>query len=323
MFQVRVITPTDLTDQVTKLITDSPAAFDVTLLRHAGRAPLADVVEFMLVLEGANAVVDQLRRLGLVDRGSIIMAPTEVVISAAAEAAEAAVPGRPEDAVVWDELAARTREDAQLSWSFLTFFSLAVILGAVGVVLDEPILIVGAMVLGPEFGAISAVCFGLVRRELHRAGSAAMNVLLGFASAIAITVLLALVASELGWIEPTMLESRPRVAFAIYPDRWSFIVALLAGIAGMLSITSEKSTSLVGVFISVATIPAAANVSVSLALSAWDEVADSAAQLCLNLAGLLLAGTVTLLAQRILWKRFGLAVPTGPAVAAAASGHSG
>ena len=79
----------------------------------------------------------------------------------------------------------------------------------------------------------------------------------------------------------------------------------------MLSVTSEKSTSLVGVFISVATIPATASIAVSLAMSVWEEVAQSAAQLGLNLAGLLLAGTLTLLAQRILWKRFGLAVPTG------------
>lgn len=315
MFQVRVVTPIDLADQVMQLVADSPAAFDMTL---GWRAPQAatDVVEFMLVREGANAVIDQLRGLGLADRGSIVVMPAEIVVSAAANAAEAAVPGRPEDAVVWDELAAKTHEDAQLSWSFLAFFALAVTLGGIGVALGEPILIVGAMVVGPEFGVISAVSFGLARGELHRAGSAAMNLLIGFAFAIAVTTLLALAAHQLGWLDPTTLESRARVAFFIHPDRWSLVVALLAGIAGTLSITSEKSTSLVGVFISVATIPAAANIAVSLALSDWDEVASSAAQLCLNLAGLLLAGTVTFLVQRVLWKRFGLAVPTSPVVPA-------
>jgi uncharacterized hydrophobic protein (TIGR00271 family) len=312
MFQVRVVTPTDLTDQVMRLVADSPAAFDMTLARRAPRAA-ADVVEFMLVREGTNAVIDQLRGLGLAERGSIVMMPAEIVISAAADAAEAAVPGRPEDAVVWDELAAQTHENAQFSWSFLAFFALAVTLGGIGVALAEPILIVGAMVVGPEFGAIAAVSFGLARGELHRAGSAAMKLLIGFAFAIAVTTLLSLAVHEFGWLDATMLESRTRVAFFVHPDRWSFVVALLAGIAGILSITSEKSTSLVGVFISVATIPAAANIAVSLALSDWDEVASSSAQLCLNLAGLLLAGTVTLLVQRILWKRFGLVVPISPA----------
>ncbi|HEX6196657.1 MAG TPA: DUF389 domain-containing protein [Jiangellaceae bacterium] len=316
MFHVRVVSPTDLTDQVAQLVTDSPATFDMTLARQASLAPATDVVEFMLVREGANAVIDQLRGLGLADHGSIVMMPAEIVISAAADAAEAAVPGRPEDAVVWDELAAKTHEDAQLSWSFLAFFAMAVILGGIGVVLAEPILIVAAMVVGPEFGAIAAVNFGLARGELRRAGSATTNLLIGFAFAIAVTTLLALAGHELGWVDATMLESRTRVAFFVHPDRWSFVVALIAGIAGTLSITSEKSTSLVGVFISIATIPAAANIAVSLALTDWDEVARSFAQLSLNLAGLLLAGTVTFLVQRILWKRFGLVVPISPATPA-------
>jgi hypothetical protein len=35
------------------------------------------------------------------------------------------------------------------------------------VLLDQPILIVGAMVVGPEFGPLAALCLGLLQR--HRA----------------------------------------------------------------------------------------------------------------------------------------------------------
>ena len=60
------------------------------------------------------------------------------------------------------------------------------------------------------------------------------------------------------------LEPDTDYIFIVRPDGWSFIIALLAGVAGTLSLTSAKSGPLVGVFISVTTIPAAANVALGI-----------------------------------------------------------
>ena len=54
------------------------------------------------------------------------------------------------------------------------------------------------------------------------------------------------------------------------------LVALLAGAAGALSLSTAKSGALVGVLISVTTIPAAANVGVASAYGDWDEVGGAA-----------------------------------------------
>ena len=54
------------------------------------------------------------------------------------------------------------------------------------------------------------------------------------------------------------------------PDAFSFVVAVLAGIAGTLSLTSAKSGALVGVAISVTTVPAAANAAVALSYGEYD-----------------------------------------------------
>ena len=45
------------------------------------------------------------------------------------------------------------------------------------------------------------------------------------------------------------------------------VVALLAGAAGVLSVTAGRTNVLVGVFISVTTVPAAGNLAVALALA--------------------------------------------------------
>ena len=76
------------------------------------------------------------------------------------------------------------------------------------------------------------------------------------------------------------------------------IVALLAGTAGMLSLTSAKSGALVGVLISVTTIPAAANIGVAAAYTDWGEVEGAAIQLGVNLTCIIAAGLTTLYIQR-------------------------
>jgi hypothetical protein len=80
-------------------------------------------------------------------------------------------------------------------------------------------------------------------------------------------------------------------------------VAACAGAAGMLSLSTAKSGALIGVLISVTTIPAAANIGVTAAFGDWGNFGGSAAQLAINLATILLAGSAVLTVQRVLYLR--------------------
>ncbi len=95
----------------------------------------------------------------------------------------------------------------------------------------------------------------------------------------------------------------PQHGLVYAPDAFSLIVAVLAGIAGTLSLTSAKPGALVGVAISVTTVPAAANAAVALAYGDTSQTLGSSVQLLVNLGGIVLAGTLTLLAQKYFWKR--------------------
>ena len=70
---------------------------------------------------------------------------------------------------------------------------------------------------------------------------------------------------------------RPLTAFVSQPDATSVIVAYLAGTAGILSLTSAKSGALVGVLISVTTIPAAGNIGLAAAYEDWSEAGGASA----------------------------------------------
>ena len=61
--------------------------------------------------------------------------------------------------------------------------------------------------------------------------------------------------------------------------------------------------ALVGVLISVTTVPAAANAAAAMAFGVWDEAVGSAVQLALNLSAIVIAGLLTLTIQRWFWGR--------------------
>ena len=80
--------------------------------------------------------------------------------------------------MVWEEVEARTSESIELAASFLAFMVLACLIAAVGIFTDSPILIVGAMVVGPEFGPIAGLCVAVVqrRRDVARRSLAALAI---------------------------------------------------------------------------------------------------------------------------------------------------
>jgi uncharacterized hydrophobic protein (TIGR00271 family) len=95
-----------------------------------------------------------------------------------------------------------------------------------------------------------------------------------------------------------MPDSHPLTDFISKPDFFSFFVAFVAGTAGVLSLTNAKSGALIGVLISVTTIPAASNIGVAAAYGDWNEAGGATAQLAINLTSIVLAGVLTLFIQR-------------------------
>ncbi|WP_225825017.1 DUF389 domain-containing protein [Streptomyces naphthomycinicus] len=304
MLHLRLITPAAKTDEVVRLIEKTVGTAHLVVLPGAARNPVGDVVLCDVAREAGDGLIGELRRLELDETGSIAVDDIELSLSRRADKAEAEAPGEGADAVLWEGLTEATHEESTLSVTYLAFITLATMIAACGVVLDNAVLIVGAMAVGPEFGPLAGLCTALVRRRPNLALRSLVALLAGFALAMAVTVGFALFMDAIGLFHRSGLEGRrPNTAFVYAPDAFSFIVAVLAGIAGTLSLTSAKSGALVGVAISVTTVPAAANAAVALAYGDTDQTAGSTYQLLLNLLGIALAGTLTLLAQKWFWAR--------------------
>ncbi len=303
MLHLRVIAPVELRDQVIDALMGNPGVANLVVNRDAALDPTGDEITADIARESANDVIEALKAMGVKERGAITLDVVDTVLSARAYRAEANAAGDPADAVVWDELATRTREESTLNVTFLTFLCLACLIAAVGVVTDSPVTVVGAMVVGPEFGPLAALAVALVRRKTYLARRAALALMVGFPVAMLITAVGVVAGEALGWIEVTSTRELTDVDFIFQVGPLSFVVALLAGAAGMLSLVSAKSAALVGVFISVTTVPAAGFAVVAATVGDWDIAAKSGAQLMLNLLGITMAGVVVLWVRRMADRR--------------------
>ncbi|MEV2244781.1 DUF389 domain-containing protein [Streptomyces sp. NPDC049970] len=318
MLHLRLIVPAERTDEVVRLLEGTVGTAHLAVLTGAARNPAGDVVLCDVAREAGDELIGELRKLGIDDVGSITVENMDLTLSRRADEAERAAPGEGADAVLWEELTEVTHEESTFSVTYVAFLSLATMLAACGVMLDNAVLIVGAMAVGPEFGPLAGISTALVQRAPSLVARSLWALIGGFVAAMALTAGFAWLMDALGLFTEEMVKAeRPNTGFIWHPDWMSFVVALLAGIAGTLSLTSAKSGALIGVAISVTTVPAAANAAVAASYLDLKQTYGSSAQLLANLGGILLAGTLTLLVQRALWavqRRTDPAVRQGPSV---------
>ncbi|MCI3932492.1 DUF389 domain-containing protein [Streptomyces sp. AN091965] len=304
MLHLRLITPADRTDAVVRLIEKTPGTTHLAVVPGAARNPSGDIVMCDVAREAGDELLGGLRALEIDKHGSIALENIDLSLSLRADKAEDEAPGEGADAVLWEHLADATHEESTLSVTYVAFITLATMIAACGVVLDNAILIVGAMAVGPEFGPLAGFCTALVQRAPRLALRSLTALIAGFAIAMAVTVAFSFFMDAVDLFDQAALEAkRPNTNFIYRPDWFSFVVAVLAGAAGTLSLTSAKSGALVGVAISVTTVPAAANAAVAFSYDEYRQAWGSTEQLLLNLLGIVLAGTFTLLAQKLLWAR--------------------
>ncbi|MEV4971444.1 DUF389 domain-containing protein [Streptomyces scopuliridis] len=302
MLHLRLLVPDGRTDEVVQAVERTVGTAHLVVVPGASRDPRGDLVMCDVAREAGSGLIAQLRALGIDETGSISVENIDLSLSRTADEAEEEAPGEGADAVLWEHLEEVTHEESSLSLTYLAFLALATMIAACGVVLDNAILIVGAMAVGPEFGPLAGICTALVQRAPLLAWRSLTALIAGFVVAMGLTTVFSLVMDGFGLFTESMLAAdRPNTSFIWNPDLFSLVVAALAGVAGMLSLTSAKSGALVGVAISVTTVPAAANAAVALGYGDFTQVWGSTSQLLLNLAGIVAAGTLTLLTQKALW----------------------
>ena len=292
MLQLRVFGPASAMQAVADDVAAVPGA------RHVVRSDAGDHSDRALVTmdldpEAADAV------LGIVERRGI--PPDDVWLLRL----EGFQPGRRRPApasVVWADLIGQAVQYARPVGRYLVFMAVAGVIAAYGVIYSNGILIVGAMAVSPDFLPIASTCIALValRAQLAARSFLALAVGLGLASLVA--GLLTALLDVLDLLPSSFHVGENGLSGLTTVNSSTIVVAFAAGIAGMLALETRASAA-VGVAISVTTIPASAYLGVAAGEGEVGKAAGALAVLGINVAMLLVGGSLTLILQRVRWRR--------------------
>jgi uncharacterized hydrophobic protein (TIGR00271 family) len=302
MLHVRVVSPPGSANELVERLSANPGVRNLVVMAGAARRPDGDAVQFDLLTRFANPVLRELRAR-LQDQGSVVIQNVDAAINGPGDPGDHSSQRYGEVPPVWEMVESKIREGGQYPLSFYALLVIAGLIGAVGILTNSQILIVAAMVVGPEYGAIMATALGINKRDGHAVRQGLAALITGFALAVVATLIFGLLIRWSGET-PRLYEAgvRPVSDLINSPNVFSVIVAVLAGVVGVVSLTESRANALIGVFISVTTIPAASDMGLSVAYGSWTEARGSTFQLLLNVVVLVAVGALGLGLQRSIWR---------------------
>ena len=266
MLHLRILVPADLSAGVESLLRREPGAVHVSVVAGAARDPSGDLIEADVERAALAAIMSRLDDLHVPEHGSISFFELGDVRSRAAEVAAEVEAVAGEEVISWDEVAARTRDDTTFTFAYGLLMTLAGVIAAGGILTNNELLIVGAMIVSPDYGPVAGFCVVVVGGLIHWARSSAIALLVGFVIASLAAAVIGVVARVLDLVPEAYLNGdRPVAHLIAEPNAASLVVALAAGVAGMVALGQAKSGAIVGVLVSVTTIFAVVNIGVALA----------------------------------------------------------
>jgi uncharacterized hydrophobic protein (TIGR00271 family) len=204
----------------------------------------------------------------------------------------------------WVEVLGQARANSRPLARYLALISVAAVIAALGVIESSSILIVGAMAVSPDLLPICATCVGIVARRWRLARRSFATLTLGLALVVSVAALLGLALKVTGALPDGFTVEESSLSNLATTDYSTVLIALAAGVAAMLSFETRTSAA-VGVAISVTTMPASAYLGVAIGAGGAGEALGALLVLAINVALLILSGSLTLLLQRWLAIRSG------------------
>jgi len=224
----------------------------------------------------------------------LIVLPVEARIPREVEKGEADSPGKTDGKrkqlaatprISRDELRTQVTSAARLTGMFTLLTVISALVAAIGLMRDSVTIVIGAMVIAPLLGPNVALALATTLADHRMVRHAVRTLAAGTILVLGIT----LVLGALFGLDASAGEviSRTHVDFA------DLVLALAAGMAGVLSYTSGLSASLIGVMVAVALLPPLANCGLLLGSGQFGHALQAGLLfltnlICINLAGVLM-----------------------------------
>ena len=295
---VEIIVPADQAGAVREILEESQIGGPWHETLNDGRI----LVRLLLEAEKTGPIVDQFeQRFGGGEHFQLVILPVEAVLprtgesskpSPADEAADTEPSASAASGLSRQELQEEVHDMSRLSRVFLATVVLSTIVAAVGLLRDNVAVIIGAMVIAPLLGPNVAMAFGTTLGDAGLIRKATLSNAVGFLIAFVLAMAMGLTLQ----FDPTAIGeivSRTEVGLS------DIVLALAAGAAGVLVLTSGVSTALVGVMVAVALLPPTVVFGLMLGSARWELAYGAGMLLATNVICVNLAGVVTFLWQGV------------------------
>jgi uncharacterized hydrophobic protein (TIGR00341 family) len=187
--------------------------------------------------------------------------------------------------VTREELLQDMQKGCRLSFDFMLLAFLSTIVAGIGLIQNDVAIIIGAMVIAPLLGPNLALAFGAALGDTHMISSAVKTNIVGLGFTLLISAAGGFFIPEASISESTELMNRTNINYS------SIALALAAGGAAVLSLTTGVSSGLVGVMVAVALMPPAVALGITIGNFQWEHAFGAGLLLatnvvCINLAAL-------------------------------------
>lgn len=288
-----------VSQQTVDIITSTLARDDIehVVIETKDTEPFDAIVSFVLPTQAVEPVLDSLRSAGLTESAQIVVLDTETVISEQADALEEQfeTEEKTEDQIARQELHTRASELTPTLPVYVTMTFISAIVATAGLLLNSPAVVVGSMVIAPLIGPALSASVGTVVNDDDLFHDGFQNQVIGVVVSILGAALFAILLRFTLLVPPgENVFLIPEVAERLQPDLLSLFIALGAGVAGILSLTTGISAVLVGVMIAAALIPPAAAAGVALAWGEPVAAIGATVLVLINLVSINVMGLLTL-----------------------------
>ena len=258
--------PAGKRDAVVRVLDDED--IDFVLTEETGRRGYTHVVSFPLPTNAVEPVLDRLEEVGVGENAFTVVTEAQSVTSREFERLREryAEEKKSEERIAREELAATAENLVSNPQTFVVLTVVSAVVATAGLLLDSPATVVGSMVIAPLIGPAMSAAVGTVIDDEDLFVRGVRMQVIGMSLAVIAAGVFAFLVQATNLVPPGLEPAGiEQIRERLKPDFLSLAVALGAGVAGALSLTTGVSSALVGVMIAVALVPPAATVGIGAA----------------------------------------------------------
>lgn len=251
----QIIVPAGEREPVQRLLDDNDIKYIAT--EETGTPEYTSIIYVPLPTGTVEDVLDQLREASIGEQAFTVVLDVEAVVSNDFEQLQEEQTGDiNKNRVARDEIRTSAQELAPTVSTFLTLTAISAIIATAGLILDSPAVVVGSMVIAPLIGPAMATSVGSVINDTALFRRGVKLQLLGLTVAVVSAAAFASVVRAINIVPGvSSLLSITQINTRLTPDILSLAIALGAGVAGAVSLSTGVSAAIVGVMIAAALVP--------------------------------------------------------------------